>query len=135
VSTQKIRKISHIGIAVRDLEQQVGLYRDVLGLELLGTEVIEDQQVRVAMFRVGESAIELLTPTSPESPVAKFLDRRGEGVHHLAYEVQGVEGLLADLEEKGVELIDKKPRAGAHGKRIAFLHPRSTFGVLTEICE
>lgn len=130
-----ISKISHIGIAVRDLDEQIAFYRDKLGLELVGIESIEDQKVKVAIFRVGESNIELLTPTSPQSPVAKFLDKRGEGIHHLAYQVEGLEGLLAALENKGVDLIDKKPRQGAHGARIAFLHPRSTFGVLTELCE
>jgi methylmalonyl-CoA epimerase len=130
-----IQKISHIGIAVRDLEQQIRFYGDQLGLELIGQEVIEDQQVRVAIFRIGESSIELLAPTSPDSPVAKFLDKRGEGVHHIAYEVDGLEPMLRRLESHGIDLIDKKPRAGAHDKRIAFLHPRSTFSVLTELCE
>ena len=130
-----IRKISHIGIAVRDLDQQVAFYRDVMGLEYQGTEVVEEQQVRVAIFRVGESAIELLEPTSPESPVAKHLDKKGEGIHHLAYEVEGIQQTLDDLKQKGARLIDQGPRDGAHGKRIAFIHPKSTFGVLTELCE
>ena len=128
-------KISHIGIAVRDLEQQKHLYQDLLQLELINEEVVEDQQVRVAMFRVGESTVELLCPTTPDSPVAKFLDQRGEGIHHVAYAVQDLAGQLDRLAAQGVELIDKKPRAGAHGQQIAFLHPRSTFGVLTELCE
>jgi methylmalonyl-CoA/ethylmalonyl-CoA epimerase len=130
-----IRKISHIGIAVRDLDRQLALYRDVLGLELLGFEELEDQQVRVAILKVGESNIELLEPLSDSSPVARFLERRGEGIHHLAYEVQGITQVIENLDEMGVELIDRAPRAGAHGKRIAFVHPRSTFGVLTELCE
>jgi methylmalonyl-CoA/ethylmalonyl-CoA epimerase len=130
-----IQKISHIGIAVKDLERQVHLYRDLLGLELINEEVVEDQKVRVAMLRIGESTIELLSPTSPESPVAKFLEKRGEGIHHVAYEVSDLPGQLAHLTAEGVDLIDKSPRDGAHGKRIAFLHPRSTFGVLTELCE
>ena len=130
-----IRKISHIGIAVRDLDQQVAFYRDVMGLEYQGTEVVEDQQVRVAIFRVGESAIELLEPTSPESPVAKHLDKKGEGIHHLAYDVEGIQQTLDDLKQKGARLIDQGPRDGAHGKRIALIHPKSTFGVLTELCE
>lgn len=130
-----IRKISHIGIAVRDLDQQIAFYRDVLGLELKGIEEIQDQGVRVAMLGVGESNIELLQPLSEDSPVAKFLDRRGEGIHHLAYEVEGIEETLKQVAEKGTELIDPKPRLGAHDQRIAFLHPRSTFGVLTELCE
>lgn len=130
-----IRKISHIGIAVRDLGPQVALYRDVMGLELLGVEEVADQGVRVAMFRVGESTVELLEPLSEASPIHAFLEKRGEGLHHLAYEVEGIEGTLAALERGGVRLIDRQPRLGAHGKRIAFLHPRSTGGVLTELCE
>lgn len=130
-----IKKISHIGIAVKDLDAQVAFYRDQLGLELVRTEVVEDQKVRVAIFEVGESTIELLSPTAPDSPVAKFLDRRGEGFHHLAYEVEGLEEQLRDLGAKGVKLIDKTPRDGAHDKRIGFLHPKATFGVLTELCE
>lgn len=130
-----IDKISHIGIAVRDLEQQKHLYRDLLGLELINEEEVPDQQVRVAMFRIGESIIELVCPTGPESPVARFLDRRGEGIHHVAYEVSGLEAELGRLDAQGVKLIDKSPRDGAHGKQIAFLHPTATFGVLTELCE
>jgi methylmalonyl-CoA/ethylmalonyl-CoA epimerase len=130
-----IKKISHIGIATKDLDQQVAFYRDMLGLELVQIEEIEDQQVRVAMFRIGESAIELLTPTSPQSPIARFLEKRGEGIHHIAYEVEGLGQELVRLDSQGIDLIDKIPREGAHGKRIAFLHPRATFGVLTELCE
>jgi len=130
-----IRKISHIGIAVRDLDRQISFYRDVLGMKLKHIEEIQDQQVRVAMLEVGESNIELLQPLSEESPVAKFLDRRGEGIHHLAYEVEGIEETLQQVADQGAELIDQEPRLGAHDKKIAFLHPRSTFGVLTELCE
>lgn len=130
-----IQKIAHIGVAVRDLEPQVHLYRDLLGLELVNDEVVEDQKVRVVMFKIGESTIELLCPTSDDSPVATFLKRRGEGIHHVAYEVRDLAGQLRGLDAQGVELIDKSPRKGAHGQRIAFLHPRATFGVLTELCE
>lgn len=130
-----IRKISHIGIAVWDLQQQVAFYRDIMGLTYVGTEVVEEQQVRVAIFRVGESAIELLEPTSPDSPVAKHLEKKGEGIHHLAYDVEGIQQTLENLQSEGVRLIDQSPRRGAHGKRIAFIHPKSTFGVLTELCE
>jgi methylmalonyl-CoA/ethylmalonyl-CoA epimerase len=130
-----VQRISHIGIAVKDLGQQLHLYRDLLGLELINEEVVEDQKVRVAMLRIGESTIELLSPISEDSPVAKFLEKRGEGIHHVAYEVVDLPGQLSRLAEKGVDLIDKSPRDGAHGKQIAFLHPRSTFGVLTELCE
>jgi len=130
-----IRKISHIGIAVRDLDQQVAFYRDVLGLTFEGTEVIEDQRVKVAIFRVGEAAIELLEPTSPDSPVARHLDKKGEGIHHLAYDVEDIQQTLDNLKHRGARLIDQSPRKGAHGKSIAFIHPKSTFGVLTELCE
>lgn len=129
-----IRKISHIGIAVRDLEQQKAFYRDVLGMKLLAEEEVVDQMVKVAMFEVGESRIELLEPTSAESPIAKFLDKRGEGIHHVAYEVDSVGESLAQYKAHGVRLIDAAPRAGAEGAEIAFLHPKATFGVLTEVC-
>ncbi|MCB9554840.1 MAG: methylmalonyl-CoA epimerase [Deltaproteobacteria bacterium] len=130
----KINKIAHIAIAVRDLETQVAFYRDVLGLELAGREVVADQQVKVAMFRVGSSMIELLEPTSEQSPIAKYLERRGEGIHHIAYDVDDVAAVLRELADKQVRLIDDAPRDGAHGAKIAFVHPRSTFGVLSEFC-
>jgi len=130
-----IEKIAHIGVAVRDLEPQVHLYRDLLGLELINDEVVEDQKVRVVMFKIGESTIELLCPTSDDSPVARFLERSGEGIHHVAYEVHDLTAQLRRLDAQGVELIDKSPRKGAHGQHIAFVHPRATFGVLTELCE
>lgn len=131
----RIQRISHIAIAVRSLEERIPYYRDTLGLELVGRDEVADQQVRVAMFRVGESNIELLEPTSPDSPVARFLERKGEGIHHIAFHVDGVAPMLAELEEKGIDLIDKAPRQGAHGSRIAFIHPRASHGVLTEVCE
>ena len=130
-----IERIAHIGIAVRDLDAQVRFYREVLGLELEGIEEVADQKVRVAVFRVGEASIELLTPVAPESPIAKFLEKHGEGLHHLAYAVRDLSGMLRELSSKGVDLIDKTPRLGAGGLQIAFLHPRSTFGVLSELCE
>jgi methylmalonyl-CoA/ethylmalonyl-CoA epimerase len=130
-----IDRIAHLGIAVKNWDEQVALYRDVLGLKLVCIEEIPDQQVRVAMFQVGESHIELLSPLSPSSPIAKFLEKHGEGIHHVAYATSGLEQALLDLDAKGVDLIDKTPRSGAHGAKIAFLHPRSTFGVLTEMCE
>ena len=130
-----IDKIAHIGIAVRDLAAQLRLYRDLLGLELVREEVIADQGVKVAMLKVGESTVELLCPTSADSPVARFLDKHGEGIHHVAYQVPDLQAELQQLEAQGLDLIDREPRAGAHGKKIAFLHPRGTFGVLTELCE
>ena len=128
-------KINHIGIAVHSIDASVPFYRDVMGMEFEGTEVVEEQKVKVAFLAVGESRIELLEPTSPDSPVAKFLEKKGEGTHHLAYEVADIEAVLADLKAKGVRLIDETPRSGAHGTRIAFLHPKATGGVLTEICQ
>ncbi len=128
-------KINHIGIAVKNLENSIPFYRDQLGMEFEGSEDVAEQSVRVAFLKVGESRIELLEPTSPDSPVAKFLERSGEGIHHLAYEVADIEVALAELKEKGVRLIDEQPRGGAHGSLIAFLHPKATGGVLTEICQ
>lgn len=128
-------KINHIGIAVKNLESSIPLYRDQLGMNFEGTEEVIEQKVRVAFLKIGESRIELLEPTSPDSPVAKFLEKNGEGIHHLAYEVEDIDAALADLKQKGVRLIDEKPRSGAHGSLIAFLHPKATGGVLTEICQ
>jgi len=128
-------KINHIGIAVHSIDASMPFYRDTLGMEFEGTEVVEEQRVKVAFLAVGESRIELLEPTSPDSPVAKFLEKNGEGTHHLAYEVSDIEAVLADLKAKGVRLVDETPRSGAHGTRIAFLHPKATGGVLTELCE
>jgi methylmalonyl-CoA/ethylmalonyl-CoA epimerase len=129
------KKISHIGIAVISIDEALPFYRDVLGLEFEGTEVVEEQKVKVAFLAIGESRIELLEPTAPDSPVAKFLEKNGPGIHHLAYQVDGLEGRLAALKEQGVRLIDESPRLGAHHTRIAFLHPKASGGVLTELCE
>ena len=129
------KKINHIGIAVNDLEAAIPYYRDQLKMTFEGTEVVEEQKVKVAFLLVGESRIELLEPTATDSPVAKFLEKNGQGVHHVAYEVADIEAALADLKEQGVRLIDEKPRLGAHGSLIAFLHPKATGGVLTEICQ
>ena len=129
------KKISHIGIAVASIEQAAPFYRDVLGMEFEGTEVVAEQKVKVAFFAVGESRIELLEPTADDSPVAKFLDKNGPGVHHVAYEVADLEQRLAALKAEGVRLIDEAPRTGAHNTRIAFMHPKASGGVLTELCE
>ena len=128
-------KINHIGIAVKNLENSIPFYRDQLGMEFEGSEEVTEQKVRVAFLKVGESRIELLEPTSPDSPVAKFLEKNGEGIHHMAYQVDNIEVAIAELKEKGVRLIDEQPRHGAHGSLIAFLHPKATGGVLTEICQ
>ena len=128
-------KISHIGIAVASIEEATPFYRDVLGMEFEGTEVVAEQKVKVAFFAVGESRIELLEPTADDSPVAKFLEKNGHGVHHVAYEVSDLEQRLNALKAEGVRLIDESPRTGAHNTRIAFMHPKASGGVLTELCE
>ena len=129
------KKINHIGIAVNSIEASLPFYRDTLGMEFEGDEVVAEQKVKVAFLAVGESRIELLEPTAEDSPVAKFLAKNGEGVHHVAYEVADLDAALAALEGEGVRLIDTKPRSGAHGTSIAFLHPKATGGVLTELCQ
>ena len=129
-----ITKINHIGIAVRSLDEHIPFYRDVLGLEYLGMEEVADQKVKTAVFAVGEVRIELLEPTADDSPVARFIEKRGEGMHHIAYESDDIAGELAALKNKKIQLIDERPRKGAHNTLIAFLHPRSSGKVLTEIC-
>jgi methylmalonyl-CoA/ethylmalonyl-CoA epimerase len=129
------KKISHIGIAVTSIEDATPFYRDVLGMEFEGTEVVAEQKVRVAFFVVGESRIELLEPTAADSPVARFLEKNGPGVHHIAYEIADLEQRLAQLKSEGVRLIDESPRTGAHKTQIAFLHPKASGGVLTELCQ
>ncbi|HHY36472.1 MAG TPA: methylmalonyl-CoA epimerase [Firmicutes bacterium] len=131
----KISKIDHIGIAVKDLEEALKLYRDILQLEVKGVEEVPDQKVKVAFIPVGESKVELLEPTSGDSPVAKFIEKRGEGIHHLTLRVDNLEKALEEAREAGIRLIDEKPRLGAGGAKIAFLHPKSTGGVLLELCE
>jgi methylmalonyl-CoA/ethylmalonyl-CoA epimerase len=130
-----VRKIAHIGIAVNDLDESAAVYRDVLGLRELYREEVKDQKVRTVVFEAGESHVELLCPTSPESPIAKFLSKRGEGIHHVAYAVDDLEAKLADLSASGATLIDEKPRVGAGGHLIAFVHPKSARGVLTEMTQ
>lgn len=127
--------IEHIGIAVRDLGASIAFYEKILGLTCYGVEEVADQKVRTAFFRLGETKIELLESTDPEGPIGKFIAKRGEGIHHIAYAVQDLAACLREAEEKGVELIDRVPRRGAEGLDIAFLHPRSTGGVLTELCQ
>ena len=130
-----LKKINHIGIAVKSLEASIPFYRDQLGMTFEGTEEVADQKVKVAFLQIGESRIELLEPTADDSPIAKFLEKKGEGVHHMAYEVEDVEKALTQLKEQSVRLIDETPRRGAHNSLIAFLHPKATGGVLTEICQ
>ncbi|MDT8422222.1 MAG: methylmalonyl-CoA epimerase [Desulfuromonadales bacterium] len=129
------KKISHLGIAVESIEAAAPYYRDILGMAFEGTEVVAEQKVRVAFFVVGESRIELLEPTDENSPVARFLAKNGSGIHHVAYEVADLAAELARLKAAGVRLVDEVPRLGAHGARIAFLHPQASGGVLTELCQ
>jgi methylmalonyl-CoA/ethylmalonyl-CoA epimerase len=128
-------KVDHIGIAVKDLEKAMSFYRDQIGLVCKGTEVVEEQKVKVAFFPVGESKIELLESTEPAGPVGKYIEKKGEGIHHLSFRVTNIEEKIEQLKEQGVTLIDEKPRYGAGGARIAFLHPKSTGGILIELCE
>lgn len=130
-----LTKINHIGVAVKSLEISIPFYRDSLGMSFAGIETVEEQKVRVAMLQIGESKIELLEPTAQDSPVARFIEKNGEGIHHVAYEVEDIEVAIAKLIEEGVRMIDQKPRCGAHDTRIAFLHPKSSGGVLTELCQ
>ena len=128
------KKISHIGIAVKNIEETAKFYRK-LGLEIESIEVVESQKVRVAFISVGDVRIELLEPTSENSTIAKYIEKRGEGIHHLALATDNLVSKLSEVEEKGILLIDKKPRPGAHNASIAFLHPKSTHGILLELCE
>lgn len=130
-----VEKIAHIGIAVESIEQWIGFYRDVLGLDYSGFEEVPEQKVRVAFLTIGESSIELLEPTSDDSPIAKFLKKRGSGIHHIAIQVDDIEAALARHREAGARLIDNEPRIGAHNMKIAFIHPKASGGVLLELCE
>ncbi len=126
--------IEHIGIAVKDLDEAIKYYEGVLGLECYAVEEVKDQKVKTAFFKVGETKIELLESTDPEGPVGKFIEKKGQGIHHIAFAVDNVDEALEQAGEKGVGLIDKSARKGAEGLNIGFLHPKSTFGVLTELC-
>lgn len=130
-----LTKINHIGIAVRSLDDTIPFYRDNIGMTFAGIEEVAEQKVRVAMLQVGESKIELLEPTAEDSPVAKFIEKNGPGIHHVAYEVDNIETAIARLLAGGTRMIDEKARNGAHGTRIAFVHPKSSHGVLTELCQ
>ncbi len=130
-----VLKVDHIGIAVKSIDEALKLYVDVLGLECQGKETVEEQKVTVAFLPTGDSELELLESTSPDGPVAKFIEKNGEGVQHIALRVSNIEEALKDLKEKGIRLIDETPRYGAGNAKIAFLHPKSTNGVLVELCE
>jgi len=128
-------KIDHIGIAVKSLSAAVKVYEQAMGLKLAGYDEVDDQGVRVAMLDIGESRIELLEPTRSDSPVEKFMNKRGEGIHHIAVRVDNIEQALERLKAAGIRLIDEKPKRGAHNTRVAFIHPASTHGVLMELVE
>lgn len=128
-------RVDHVGIAVKDLEAATEWYRQTLGLASKGTEVVEEQKVKVAFLPCGDSELELLESTQPDGPIARFIEKNGEGIQHIAIRVDDIDAALAELKEKGVRLIDQTPRYGAGGARIAFLHPKATHGVLLELCE
>lgn len=130
-----ITKIDHLGVAVKSLEAVIPYYEDVLGLKCEGREEVESQKVRTAFFAAGDVHIELLEPTSDESPIAKFIEKNGEGIHHIAFATDDITGQLGHAKEKGARLIHEVPFAGAGDKLVAFLHPKSSFGVLTEFCQ
>jgi len=130
----EISHIEHIGIAVTNLEEAILYYENVLGMKCYAIEEVPDQKVKTAFFKVGQTKIELLESTDPEGPIGKFLEKKGPGVHHLAFAVENVNDALNDIASKGVQLIDKTSRKGAEGLNIGFLHPKSTLGVLTELC-
>jgi methylmalonyl-CoA/ethylmalonyl-CoA epimerase len=127
--------IEHIGIAVSNLDDAISFYENIFGLKCYKIEEVADQKVRTAFFMAGQTKIELLESTDPEGPIGKFIQKRGEGIHHIAFAVENIEDRLAQAEKSGIVLIDSKPRLGAEGLDIAFLHPKSTSGVLIEICE
>jgi methylmalonyl-CoA/ethylmalonyl-CoA epimerase len=131
----ELSHIEHIGIAVKDLDSAISYYEGVLGLKCYAIEEVKDQKVKTAFFKVGQTKIELLESTDPEGPIGKFIEKKGEGIHHLAFKVDNLQNALNEAAEKDIRLIDTQPRKGAEGLNIAFLHPKSTHGVLTEFCE
>jgi methylmalonyl-CoA/ethylmalonyl-CoA epimerase len=130
-----LKKINHIAIAVNNIDEAAKFYQNVLGLNLTGVEVVTAQKTKVGFFKIGESNIELVQPAEPDSPLAKFLETKGQGIHHVCFEVDDVETEVKAFLEKGAALIDQKPRPGAHNTKVAFVHPKSSGGVLIELCE
>lgn len=130
-----IEKLDHIGVAVKSIEESTKIYTEILGLKVIDIETVEEQKVRTAFIPVGESEIELLESTTPDGPIAKFIEKRGEGIQHIALRVDDLKQKLEELKQKGVRLIDENPRLGAGGAKIAFIHPKDTKGVLIELCE
>ncbi len=131
----ELTHIEHIGIAVEDLESSIKYYEDVLGLKCYAIEEVKDQKVKTAFFKVGDTKIELLESTKSDGPIGKYIEKKGQGIHHIAFHVNGISDALKEADNKGIRLIDQQPRKGAEGLNIAFLHPKSTGGVLTELCE
>ncbi|MGC8864095.1 MAG: methylmalonyl-CoA epimerase [Bacteroidales bacterium] len=131
----EITHIEHIGIAVKSIEESLPYWEGVLGLKCYAVEEVKDQKVKTAFFIVGQTKIELLESTDPEGPIGKFIEKKGEGIHHIAFATKNIEAALEEAAARGIQLIDKQPRLGAEGLHIAFLHPKSTGGVLTELCE
>ena len=131
----ELNHIEHIGIAVKNLNESIKFYESVLGLKCYSIEEVKDQKVRTAFFMVGETKIELLESAEPDGPIAKFIEKKGEGIHHIAYAVNNLKEALKEAESKGIQLIDNEPRKGAEGLNIAFIHPKSANGVLIELCE
>jgi methylmalonyl-CoA/ethylmalonyl-CoA epimerase len=130
-----LKKINHIAIAVNNLEEAAKFYQNVLGLTLSGVEVVTAQKTKVGFFKIGESNIELVQPAEPDSPLVKFLETKGPGIHHICLEVDDVEAEVKAFLEKGATMVDQKPRPGAHNTKVAFVHPKSSSGVLIELCE
>ena len=130
----KLTHIEHIGIAVKDITRAIQFYENVYGLKCYAVEEVKDQKVKTAFFMIGQTKIELLESTDPEGPIGKFIEKKGEGIHHIAFAAENIEECLNELKSKNVQLIDQQPRKGAEGLDIAFLHPKATIGVLTEIC-
>ncbi|SNT23609.1 methylmalonyl-CoA epimerase [Anaerovirgula multivorans] len=131
----KVGKVDHIGIAVKNLDETLKFYQEILGLECIGTEVVEEQKVKVAFLPVGDTEVELLESTEEDGPIAKFIEKKGEGIQHIAFRVDNIEKAIENMKAKGVKMIDEKPRYGAGGAKIAFCHPKSTNGVLVELSE
>lgn len=128
-------KVDHIGIAVKDLKKALKFYEEILGLKCEDTEVVQDQKVKVAFLPIGDTEVELLESTEVNGPIAKYIEKRGEGIQHIAYRVDNIEKAIEEMKEKGIRMIDEKPRYGAGGAKIAFAHPKDTYGVLVELCE
>ena len=131
----KVKHIDHIGVAVKSIEQAGKFYTDGLGLRIEDEETVVEQKVNVAFIPITDSEVELLESTEPDGPVAKFIDNKGEGVQHIAFRVENIEEALEELKEKGIRLIDRKPRKGAGGAKIAFIHPKETYGIMLELCQ